>query len=98
MQLRMFSIFDSKVQTFNSPWFMLTAGAALRAFADMRDDPNTMIHKHPGDYTLFEVGVFDQWTGEFVPHEALVNHGNAIARHAGEDEAELAIVAGGESQ
>lgn len=59
MLLKIFSIYDTKAEAYNQPFFMTTIGQATRAFADEANNPNSNLSKHPEDYTLFEIGVFD---------------------------------------
>lgn len=66
MNLKAFSILDTKADTFNTPFFMKTTGEAVRAFADLVNDPQSMINRHPDDFRLFHVGDFDQELGRFV--------------------------------
>jgi len=39
---------------------------AIRQFGDMVNDENSQISKHPADYTLFELGEWNDNTAEFV--------------------------------
>lgn len=65
MNLKAFSILDTKADTFNVPFFMRTTGEAVRAFADLANDPQSNIYRHPDDYRLFHVADFDQELGAF---------------------------------
>lgn len=69
-KLRMFVVYDSKAEIYNTPFCMNTVGAALRAFADQANDPSTMIGKYPTDYDIFEIGTFDDNSGKIEAHEA----------------------------
>lgn len=66
MTLKIFSIFDIKAETFNAPFFMSTAGEAIRAFKDLVNDANTTVSRHPGDFRLMCLGSFDSSTGLFT--------------------------------
>ena len=48
------------------PFFEQAKGLAIRAFADLVNDPSTVVGKHPQDFTLFEIGNFDQDNGEII--------------------------------
>ncbi|UOK21015.1 nonstructural protein [Chifec microvirus UA13_19] len=63
MILRTFSIFDIKSETFSPPFFMSTAGEAIRAFKDLVNDSSTSIGRHPEDYRLMCLGTFDNHKG-----------------------------------
>ncbi len=78
MQLRMFCVYDSKVEAYLPPWYQQTTAAGIRAFSDTVMDETTMLSKHPADYTLFEIGTFDQDTGRCEMYEANRNLGCAV--------------------
>ncbi len=59
MITKLFAIYDSKAMAYNNPIYYRTTGEALRAFATACQDPDSYLHKHPGDYTLFEIGSYD---------------------------------------
>lgn len=63
MTLRIFSIFDSKAEVFSAPFFMATAGEAIRAFKDLVNDSQSTVSRHPGDYRLMCLGTFDNHSG-----------------------------------
>lgn len=59
MKLFIFTIRDDKAEAYGTPFFMPTRGQAIRAFADLVNDPQSAISKHPGDYRLFLIGAYD---------------------------------------
>lgn len=59
MLLQVFSIFDSAVMTWRSPIFTRAKGEILRSFVEAVNRPDTDFAKHPEDYTLFELGTWD---------------------------------------
>jgi len=65
MKLKVYTIYDSKIQTYMRPFFLQANGAARRAFEDLVNDKSTEISRHPEDYTLFELATFDDQTGVF---------------------------------
>lgn len=67
----MYSIFDTKAEHFNVPFFMPNQAMAQRAFNDLAVDPKTLVGKHPEDYMLYEVGEFDDITGECKEQKAV---------------------------
>lgn len=67
--LRVFSIFDVKVGAYMQPFFLRTVGEAERAFEGLLLDGNSMISRHPADFTLFEIGQFDEARGALQAHE-----------------------------
>lgn len=61
--LIIFSIHDSKMETFNRPFCMPAVGAAIRAFQDEVNTAGSEMNKHPEDYALFDLGTFDEDLG-----------------------------------
>lgn len=62
---KVYSIFDSKVGAHLQPFFMQANGAAIRAVTELVKDKTHAFGKFPADYTLFELGTFDNSTGVF---------------------------------
>lgn len=77
-KLKVYVIHDSKVGAFQQPFFARSPGEALRTWEVVANDGKSMISNHPGDFTLFETGIFDDETGRFTQHQALVSMGVAI--------------------
>jgi len=65
MIFRVFSIYDSAVQAWRTPLFARAKGEILRSFIEAVNKPDTEFAKHPSDYTLFELGSFDDATAKF---------------------------------
>ncbi len=63
MQFHIFSVFDEKAEAFLPPFFLPTVGMAVRSFSECVNDREHMFGKHPSDYTLFELGSFDDSSG-----------------------------------
>lgn len=66
MIVKAFAVYDTKALVYQAPFFNSAVGVALRMFSDAVNDPQTFLNKHPTDYILFEVGTFDDNTGEFI--------------------------------
>lgn len=77
MKLKAYSIYDSKGTIFNAPFFQHNAGLALRAFADLANDPQSTLFRHAGDFVLYEVGEFDDTTGLLAPYATHLHLGVA---------------------
>lgn len=58
MNLNAYTVFDNKALTYSPPFFVNTDGAAVRMFADLANDMGTQVGRHPGDFSLFCVGIF----------------------------------------
>lgn len=56
---RMFTVFDVKVGAYLQPFFLQADDQAVRAIGDCVNDPAHAFSKHPEDYTLFFLGIFD---------------------------------------
>lgn len=65
--LKAFACFDSKLESWNPPMFLEHHGQAERMFEELANDPQSMICKHPVDFTLFQVGTFDTVSGVLTP-------------------------------
>lgn len=79
MKVLVYSVFDSKASCYGQPFFCLSREVAQRAFIDTIADPNSMLGKHPEDFSLFELGSFNDENGAFDMHAAPVNLGLAAA-------------------
>lgn len=76
--MRIFSVYDSKVEAYMTPFFMKSKGEAVRSFADAANDSSTYVSKHPGDYTLFDLGEFDEETATFNLSSTPISLGVAV--------------------
>ena len=95
---KMFSVYDLKAQAFLQPFFSVHAGSAIRAFEDAVGDSASPIGKHPSDYQLFELGYFDDHSGELrgiSPMKLLVAGGDLVLRKQGPVQTESEVLTGG---
>lgn len=81
------AVYDSAVQAYGQPFFVPRAGAALRSFIDEvnKKDGNGLA-QHPDDYTLMELGTFDDETGEFASADGV---GGKVMLARGKDVKEI---------
>lgn len=77
MKHNVYTIYDCKAEAYLQPFQMQKKGQAIRAFENTVNDPNTQFHKHPADYTLFEIGEYDDSTGNYAMWDAKINLGLA---------------------
>lgn len=73
MKAKICVIYDSKAEGYMQPFFSQASGAAIRAFSDELNNPqsqNRSLHDHPEDYTLFEIGTWDDKEGRIEPYTA----------------------------
>jgi len=61
---KMFSFYDTKAGFFHTPFFFSHPGQAIRAAMDLGGDLSTTIGRHPSDYALYQLGEFDDQTGQ----------------------------------
>lgn len=78
MKFKVFTVFDSKVQAFNTPFFQRSTGEALRAWSDAVNNSDQGIMKHPEDYTLFELGEYCDDNAKFEMYETPRSLGLAV--------------------
>lgn len=60
-----FSVFDSKAQAFLPPFFCVTRGVAVRNFRQAVLTAGHDFQRFASDYTLFELGEFDDASAKF---------------------------------
>lgn len=73
MLMRMFAVFDVKSDSFSVPFFKGTVGQALRDFADLANNRDSTVGRHPEDFKLVFLGEFDDNQGvvRAVEHTSL---------------------------
>lgn len=65
MILVIVAVHDAAAGLFGVPSFVTSVGGAVRSFGDQVNDPTTQFGKHPEDYTLHEVGTYNDNTCTF---------------------------------
>ncbi len=82
MKHKVFSIFDSAAEAYLPPFVLPTAGMAVRVFTDCCNSEKHQFGVNPADYTLFELGVFDDASALFdcSPGMKVVNGLEVIRR------------------
>lgn len=63
MKLVMVAVRDSAVDAFMRPFFVPTTNFAIRSFQDACKQ-EAAFKEHPEDFTLYELGDFDEETGK----------------------------------
>jgi len=82
MKQKIFNVYDSKKEAWGSLLFYPFRADADRAMTECVNatgDARNDIAKYPGDFTLFEIGEYNQITGEISLHESKVNLGLALS-------------------
>lgn len=79
MKLKIYCIYDSKGENFGKqPHFFENRADSIRAFQQAVNDPQSMWSKYPADYTLFEIGEWDQMEGVITMYETKMSLGLAL--------------------
>lgn len=78
MLLGVFAIYDSGISTWMTPLYFRNKGEALRWWQEVCNNPEAKISKHPADYTLFELGTWNDDNNEFNLFKAPVKLGLAL--------------------
>lgn len=66
MKLLVFAVHDRVVESFGSPFTAQTDAEAKRMFMGAASDPDTYLAKNPQDFSLYQVGTFNNSTGELT--------------------------------
>ena len=78
MLMKIFGIYDTGVSTWKPPMFCRSKGEILRWWAEIVNNRETEIAKHPMDFVLFELGSWDDEHSKFTLYAAPVSLGTAI--------------------
>lgn len=68
MIYKIVAVHDRAAAAYGRPIFALAIGQAIRSFQDeiRRVAPDNEMNRHPEDYDLYELGEFDDNTGQFT--------------------------------
>lgn len=77
LETMVYSVRDSKLGSFITPFFSPNRNVALRMFESACNDTSHQFNQYGDDFTLFEIGVFDPETGIIEPHQCAENLGLA---------------------
>lgn len=58
-------VFDSASQLYGRPFFVAAVGQATRSFTDEVNRADSEMHRHPDDFSLVQLGFYDDSSGEF---------------------------------
>lgn len=64
MELKMYSVRDSKGEIFHAPFYKHTHGEAERDFTSLVRDEKSQLAMYPEDYDLYYLGTYDNVTGK----------------------------------
>ena len=78
MQLKIFSLYDTKAKAYGQPFFSPTTGLAIRNLEDaVSRDKESSLARHPADFVLYEIGDFDDSIGKISGRTEYGNLGSA---------------------
>lgn len=67
MITKVFSVYDSAAKSFSHPFYVPREEQARRAFSDAVNSGTHEFSKHPGDYTLYLLGEWNDSTAVYLP-------------------------------
>lgn len=70
MKLKVFAIYDHRAMDYRNPLYFKRTEEAIRSFGIAANDPSTDICKYAEDYSLAELGTYDDDTGLHENHPA----------------------------
>lgn len=77
MKTFVFSIYDSVGRVYSAPFYAPLQALAVRDFATLANADGSRIAAHSADFTLFQLGAFDDETGTFEIESPQINLGLA---------------------
>ncbi len=75
---KIFCIHDQPAKAYLPPMIMHQVGMAIRAFGDAVNDKTHAFSRNPADYTLIEIGTYDDETAKIAPVEVPISHGSGL--------------------
>lgn len=69
MKMKVFTVFDVKAQLHLQPFFEQSTETGIRAFKVVCQDSKTNFYMFPEDYSLIELGEWDQQQGFIKMHD-----------------------------
>lgn len=76
---KIYSVFDSATGVYSAPFLSVTQPEALRSWYKACQDDQLPFKSSPADFSLFELGSFDDSEGSFLCHKAPLNLGTALS-------------------
>jgi len=78
MLMSVFAIYDSGISTWLPPLYARNKGEIMRWFSEAVNDSTSKLAKHPSDFTIFEIGTWDDGNCKFDLLKTPVSLGIAI--------------------
>jgi len=79
--VNVYALFDRKLKEYQQLFYGRNDNAVMRGIADgVKSQPGTLMHSHPEDFDMVQVGEFDPETGELarVSLRLVVNLGSLL--------------------
>nr|QJB18970.1 MAG: nonstructural protein [Microvirus sp.] len=67
--MKIYTIYDKKSLSHALPFFFENKGLCLRDLSELVNDGKSLPSKHPHDFSVWEIGEYDQKSGTVVPHK-----------------------------
>ncbi len=72
MRLNIYSIFDVASKAYTRPFFLMTDVQAIRSFTDIATDREHEVGKHPEDYSVVRIGIWDDQDASLLAEDRRV--------------------------
>lgn len=69
MQVKIFTLYDVKAVSFLQPFFLQNSSLAIRALEATLKDEKSAICQNPEDYTLYELGSYDDQNAQIETYD-----------------------------
>lgn len=69
MKTKIYTLRDEVAQFYLPTFPMKTEGEAIRAMLTTAKNPETQFHSSPADFTLYEIGTFDDNSGQYEMYQ-----------------------------
>lgn len=76
--MKVFVVYDSAAEAYGLPFYQRSIGEAIRGFSQAAKDPQSQISRSPADFTLFEIGEYDELAGDIFMMDAKKSLGTAL--------------------
>lgn len=78
MITKVFVVHDVKAEAYLHPFLAPSKGLAMRRFADTVNDSSSQFNAHPEDFTLYEIGEYDDSVGLYTCHGSKIPLASAV--------------------
>lgn len=71
--MKIYAIYDKQHEIHGPMFEAINDELAGRIFTNIKENPESQIHKYPQDYKLVKLAEYDKKTGEIRPHREGLN-------------------------